>query len=98
MVVPVAVLPGRPSATALWFVAGNMSCAVGGLWFYLRMGTEADYLDSWLPGLLFAGTAICTVLPALSGAPVAKMSPARFGIGSAVDQAIRQIGGVLANL
>jgi hypothetical protein len=35
------------------------------------------------------------VLPSLSGAAVARLAPGRFGIGSAVNQAVRQIGMVL---
>jgi hypothetical protein len=35
------------------------------------------------------------VLPSLSGAAVARLPPGRFGIGSAVNQAVRQMGGVL---
>jgi hypothetical protein len=35
------------------------------------------------------------VMPSLSAAAVAHLPPARFGVGSAVNQAIRQIGAVL---
>ena len=33
------------------------------------------------------------VLPALSGAAVAKLGPARFGVGGGVNGALRQMGG-----
>jgi EmrB/QacA subfamily drug resistance transporter len=98
LVVPVAVLSGRLAAKLghrPLLVAGSLIYAAGGLWFYLRTGFEPDYLGTWLPGLLLTGTAVGMVLPSLSGAAVAKLPPARFGIGSAVNQAIRQIGGVL---
>jgi hypothetical protein len=45
---------------------------------------------------MFTGTAAGMVPPSLSSAAVAKLPATRFGIGSAVNQAIRQIGGVLA--
>jgi EmrB/QacA subfamily drug resistance transporter len=98
LVVPVAVLSGRLAARVghrPLLVTGSLIYAVGGLWFYLRAGPEPDYLGTWLPGLMFTGTAVGMVLPSLSGAAVAKLAPARFGIGSAVNQAIRQIGSVL---
>ena len=41
------------------------------------------------------GTAVGMVLPSLSGAAVARLAPARFGVGSAVNQAVRQMGSVL---
>ena len=34
------------------------------------------------------------VMPSLSAAAVARLPPARFGVGSAVNQAVRQIGSV----
>lgn len=44
---------------------------------------------------MMTGPAVGMVLPSLSGAAVARLAPARFGVGSAVNQAVRQIGGVL---
>jgi hypothetical protein len=35
------------------------------------------------------------VMPSLSAAAVAHLPPARFGVGSAVNQAVRQMGAVL---
>ncbi|MED5618453.1 MFS transporter [Ideonella sp. BN130291] len=98
LVVPVAVLSGRLAGRVghrPLLVAGSLVYAASGLWFYLRAGPVPDYLGAWLPGLLLSGTAVGMVLPSLSGAAVARLAPARFGIGSAVNQAIRQIGGVL---
>ena len=98
LVVPVAVVSGRLAARVghrPLLVGGSLMYAAGGLWFYLRAGAEPDYLRTWLPGLVLTGIAVGMVLPPLSGAAVAKLAPARFGIGSAVNQAVRQIGGVL---
>ena len=98
LVVPTATMAGRIAARVghrPLLVAGSLIYATGGLWFYLRAGLEPDYLGTWLPGLMFTGSAVGMVLPSLSGAAVARLAPARFGIGSAVNQAVRQIGTVL---
>jgi len=98
LVVPVAIVTGRWAARVghrPLLVGGGLLYAVGGLWLYLRTGTEADFLGIWLPAMLLTGTGVGMVLPSLSGAAVARLPPSRFGVGSAVNQAIRQMGAVL---
>ena len=98
LVVPVAMAAGRIAARVghrPLLVIGSLLYAAGGLWLYLRVGPNPDYLGVWLPGLLMTGTAVGLVLPSLSGAAVARLAPARFGVGSAVNQSVRQMGSVL---
>ena len=57
---------------------------------YLRYGHDPTSSGVWLPGM--TGAAVGMVLPSLSGAAVARLAPARFGVGSAVNQAVRQMG------
>ena len=98
LVIPVAVIAGRIASRVghrPLLVAGSLLYAAGGLWMYLRVSVIPDYVGVWLPGLLMTGTAVGMVLPSLSGAAVAGLVSARFGIGSAVNQAIRQMGSVL---
>lgn len=98
LVVPVAMIAGRFAARfghRPLLVLGSLLYAAGGLWLLLRIGPVPDYLGVWLPGLLMTGTAVGMVLPSLSGAAVARLPAARFGVGSAVNQAIRQMGSVL---
>jgi EmrB/QacA subfamily drug resistance transporter len=98
LVVPVAIMAGRLAARVghrPLLVAGGLLYAAGGLWLWLRAGAQPDFLGTWLPGLILTGTAVGMVLPSLSGAAVARLPPGRFGIGSAVNQAVRQMGSVL---
>ncbi|NRF67400.1 MFS transporter [Aquincola sp. S2] len=98
LVVPVAIVAGRFAARIghrPLLVGGSLLYAAAGLWFFLRAGTTPDYLGTWLPGLIMTGSAVGMVLPSLGGAAVAGLPPQRFGVGSAVNQAIRQIGSVL---
>lgn len=98
LVVPVALFAGRWAARIghrPLLVTGCLLYAAGGLWLYQRTGVEPDYVGTWLPGLVITGVAVGMVLPSLGGAAVARLSPEYFGVGSAVNQAVRQIGGVL---
>lgn len=65
------------------------------MWFARVPGVEPDYLRTWLPGQLLNGIGVGMVMPSLAGAAVAHLPAAQFGVGSAVNQAVRQIGAVL---
>ena len=98
IVVPVSILAGRFAGRfghRPVLIAGSLTCAMGGLWFFLVPGTNPDFLHRWLPGMMLTGTGTGMVLPSLSAAAVAKLEPHRFGVGSAVNQAVRQVGSVL---
>jgi EmrB/QacA subfamily drug resistance transporter len=98
LVVPVSIMAGRFAARfghRPVLMTGSVVCAMGGLWFYLVPGVEPDFLHFWLPGMVLTGTGTGMVLPSLSAAAVARLEPNRFGVGSAVNQAVRQVGAVL---
>jgi hypothetical protein len=65
------------------------------LWFLLVPGAEPSYLAHWLPGLLMSGTSVGLVMPSLSGAAVSRLPAQHYAVGSAVNQATRQIGAVI---
>ena len=98
LVMPVAIISGRYVARLghrPLLIAGGLIYALSGLWFYLNTSLTADYLSVWLPGMLLSGIGVGLVLPSLSGAAVARLPAKRFGVGSAVNQAIRQFGSAL---
>jgi MFS family permease len=98
LVMPTAILTGR-FATRLghrrFLVGGAVLYACSSLWFLLVPGTEPKYLSQWLPGLVMSGVAVGLVLPSLSAAAVSRLPVAHYAVGSAVNQATRQIGSVL---
>ncbi len=97
-VIPVAIVAGRFAARfghRPLLVSGGVLYALSNLWFALRLGPTPDFLGTWLPGLLLGGMSVGLVLPALSGAAVARLRPERFGVGNAANSAIRQIGASL---
>ena len=98
MVIPVAIVTGRLAGRyghRPFLVGGALLYALAGLWFLLVPGTEPAYLTQWLPGLLLSGASVGLVLPSLSGAAVSQLPAQHYAVGSAVNQATRQIGAVI---
>ena len=63
---------------------------------YIALVTATpDYLTTWLPGTLLVGVGVGLTFPVLSAGAVSSLPPARFAVGSAVNQTARQIGGAL---
>ncbi len=98
LVIPFAILSGR-LATRLghrpFLVGGGLIYASSGLWFLLMPGAQPAYLTLWLPGLILAGIGVGLVLPSLSAAAVNRLPADQYAVGSAVNQATRQIGSVM---
>jgi len=97
-VVPVAILTGRLAGRfghRRFLVGGALLYAGAGLWFLLVPGDEPAYATQWLPGLLASGAAVGLVLPSLSGAAVSGLAARHYAVGSAIQQATRQIGAVI---
>lgn len=97
-VVPVAIVTGRLAGRLgyrRFLVGGSLVYAASGLWFLLVPGTEPAYLTHWLPGLFLSGMGVGLVMPSLSGAAVSQLPAERYAVGSAVNQATRQMGAVI---
>lgn len=97
MVMPTAIVVGRLAGTfghRPFLVGGSLVYAASGLWLLLVPGSHPDYLRDWLPGLLLSGIGVGMVLPSLAGAAVARLPAAHYAVGSAFNQATRQIGAV----
>jgi EmrB/QacA subfamily drug resistance transporter len=72
------------------------SCFAIGLGTYIALVTATpNYLTTWLPGSLLVGLGVGFTFPVLSAGAVSSLPPARFAVGSAVNQTARQIGGAL---
>ena len=98
LVIPFAIGTGRLAARfghRPFLVGGALVYALAGLWFMLVPGTHPAYLTHWLPGLLLSGMAVGMVLPSLSAAAVNRLPSTQYAVGSAVNQATRQIGAVM---
>ena len=63
--------------------------------FVVRVGPQPSYFDEWLPQITLAGVGIGLAFPALTSAAVTALPASRYGVGSAVNSAARQLGAVL---
>ena len=98
LVMPTAIVTGRLASRLghrRFLVGGSLLYALSGLWFLLVPGNEPNYVLHWLPGLILSGISVGLVLPSLSAAAVSRLPAAHYAVGSAVNQATRQIGSVL---
>ena len=98
LVMPVAILSGRLAAKfghRPLLVGGALVYAASGLWFLTVPGLEPHYLARWLPGLMLSGIGVGMTLPSLAAAAVNRLPADQYAVGSAVNQATRQIGSVL---
>ena len=75
--------------------AGAVVFAGVQLWYWATLAEAPAYWSLWLPGQIVGGLATGLLLTALSGAAVRDLDPARFGVGGAVNNAVRSLGGVL---
>lgn len=86
-------LVGRVGHRAV-LVAGGLLYAVAQGWLATQVTETSAYLTLWFPMQIVGGIAVGLLLVGLSGAAVSGLTPARFGVGGAVNNAVRQLGGV----
>jgi EmrB/QacA subfamily drug resistance transporter len=86
-----AIRVGSRAAAAL----GGILYASGCFWYVTRMGTEPQYLSSYLPGTVFTGVGIALILPTLTSAAVMAVPTPRLAAGAGINSMIRQVGAVL---
>jgi EmrB/QacA subfamily drug resistance transporter len=89
---PAGKLAGRVGFRPV-LIAGAAFFSGGLAWYIVRVGTAPMYLSNWLPGTLIVGLGIGLTFPVLSAAAVSSLPANRFGVGSAVNQTARQVGG-----
>lgn len=98
VVVPTAILSGKIASKIghrPLLITGAITYALSGLWFLLVPDASPNYARDWLPGLLLSGMSVGLVMPSLSAAAVFGLPPKDYAVGSAINQAMRQIGTVI---
>jgi EmrB/QacA subfamily drug resistance transporter len=79
-----------------WYMAGGPMLAAAG---YLLMASARAPFDFWtqmLPGLVVFGVGLSVTVSPLTAAVLAAVEPAQSGVGSAVNNALSRIAGLIA--
>ncbi len=79
----------------LFMATGPLIAAIG----YLLMARAADPFDFWtqmLPGVVLFGLGLTITVSPLTAAILAAVDPAQSGIGSAINNAVSRIAGLIA--
>jgi EmrB/QacA subfamily drug resistance transporter len=74
---------------------GTVLFAVGGVWWLGHLGPQPHYASEFLPGMLIGGIGVGLVIPSLTGAVAATLTPERLATGIAVQTTGRQLGSAL---
>lgn len=97
VVIAVAMMSGRLVARIghrAVLITGGLLYSVTQMWIALNVTATPEWLTFWFPLQLIGGASVGLLLVGLSGAAVAGLAPTRFGVGGAVNNATRQLGGV----
>src|SRR6266540_2967845 len=94
LIIAVAPQAGRISDTvgARWIVGAGLTLVAGSLALFSRLGQTATFTDL-LPGLLFGGVGMAMSMAPTTAAAMASVPVDKAGVGSAVLNSMRQVGG-----
>jgi EmrB/QacA subfamily drug resistance transporter len=87
-------LAGRVGQRRL-LIPGGLVWGLSGVLLINRVTLQPDYVSDYLPSVILSGLGVAMCLPQLSSAAVQGLPPHRFGSGSAVSQAVRNLGATL---
>src|SRR5690606_3796852 len=76
-------------------VAGGVAFTLAGVVRAGVLGPEPDYVVDYLPTMLLTGLAVALCFPQMASATAQSLPPNRLGVGGAVNQAVRQLGGTI---
>ncbi len=79
-----------------WFMAVGPVIGAGGYALMLTMGTEVNYWAELLPGVVVFGLGLSITVAPLTSAILGSVPPQHAGIGSAVNNAVARIAGLVA--
>jgi predicted MFS family arabinose efflux permease len=75
-------------------VTGGMAVLAGSLFLFSRMGVDADFW-TLLPAMLLGGVGMSAAMAPTTAAAMSSVSRDKAGVGSAVLNSMRQVGGSL---
>ena len=81
-----------------WFMGAGPVIAGGGILMLLSVGVHVDYLTEILPGVLLFSVGLSITVAPLTAAVLAGVSQAEAGIGSAINNAVARVAGLIATV
>jgi len=90
----VGALAGRFGAR--WFMAAGPAVAAAGFAWMFLVGERFDFWTQMLPGLILFGLGITITVAPLTAAILGAIDTRRSGIGSAVNNAVSRVAGLVA--
>ena len=80
------------------FMGGGPLVAAAGMLLLLRFGVRVDYLTQVLPGILLFSLGLSITVAPLTAAILAGVDQREAGIGSAVNNAVARVAGLIATV
>lgn len=74
---------------------GMLLFAACGLWLYLMIGEQPEYVEVFLPATALSGAALGATMTGLSTAAALSVQPEKFATGVGLNLTARQVGGAL---
>jgi EmrB/QacA subfamily drug resistance transporter len=96
-VIPSALLTGNYAGKhghAKPLLVGGLLYAASGVIRLATLESGPDFLLLWLPTAILTGVGLGMIFPSLSSSATFDLPPARYSIGSGVNNSIRQLGSV----
>jgi EmrB/QacA subfamily drug resistance transporter len=96
LIMVVAPIAGKLSDRigSRWLMTGGMVLIAVQLFYYSTLGVDAGFYDL-LPGLLIGGIGMASTMTPTAAAVIGSVSVDKSGVGSAVMNSARQVGGSL---
>ncbi len=81
-----------------WFMGGGPVIAGGGMLMLLTVGVHVDYLTEVLPSILLFSLGLSITVAPLTAAILAGVNQEEAGIGSAINNAVARVAGLIATV
>jgi EmrB/QacA subfamily drug resistance transporter len=81
-----------------WFMGGGPLVAGGGMLMLLTVGVHVNYLTEVLPAILLFSLGLSITVAPLTAAILAGVSQEEAGIGSAINNAVARVAGLIATV
>lgn len=76
-------------------IAGGLTFLAAGVLRTVMLGPDSDYVGDYLPTMLLTGLSVALCFPQMASVTAQALPANRLGVGGALNQAVRQLGGTI---